>query len=369
MTEKVLLTLDNGLRDTQDCVEPLLDVLDQPARLLQLLLQPGRAGLTLRATQDLRIHIVDAQPRHHIRIELRDPAAATLAHEHVRHHEVGFRTAVCMARVGRQRADQFVCGLQCHFIDLQRFLQPRVVAYCEQLQVVGNDVQRQFALRVLQAPQLQGQAFGGVARAHAGRVEALQQREDGVDFVDLEFEFFRQLRADLFKRRAQVAIVVERFDQEDGQALVARRDLQRRELFHQVLAQRGLGFAQLHRRFFVLVALRAAGKVVQAPVAAAIVVAVAAVAIAVIVTRAVGAGLAIALGLCRGGRRCALQVDRAIGRHAQRAFDPVVLALEQRVFRQRLFDLLLQFQRGELQQPDRLLQLRGQGQMLGKTEL
>ncbi|MCY1304596.1 hypothetical protein D9M68_804570 [compost metagenome] len=114
--------------------------------------------------------------------------------------------------------------------------------------------------------------------------------------------------------------------------------------------------------------MRAAREVVQAPVAA-IVIAAVAVAVAVVIARAIGARLAVALRFGRCRRRRALHVDRAIGGDAQRAFDPVVLAFEQGVFRERLFDFLLQFQRRQLQQPDRLLQLRRQCQVLGEAEL
>ena len=46
-----------------------------------------------------------------------------------------------------------------------------------------------------------------------------------------------------------------------------------------------------------------------------------------------------------------------------------LLALKQGIFLQSLFDFLIQFQRRELQKPDRLLQLRGQCKMLRKPEL
>ncbi|MCY1304137.1 hypothetical protein D9M68_897830 [compost metagenome] len=62
-----------------------------------------------------------------------------------------------------------------------------------------HDVQRQFALRVLQPAQLQAEALGGIARAHARRVEALQQRQHGLHFLDLELEFFGQFCADFFE--------------------------------------------------------------------------------------------------------------------------------------------------------------------------
>ena len=47
----------------------------------------------------------------------------------------------------------------------------------------------------------------------------------------------------------------------------------------------------------------------------------------------------------------------------------VVKALEQRVVRQDLFEFLVEFQRGQLQQPDGLLQLRSEREVLAEFEL
>ena len=103
---------------------------------------------------------------------------------------------------------------------------------------------------------------------------------------------------------------------------------------------------------------------VQAPVAAVV---VGAVAEALFIAAAlVAACLAIALRFGRGRRGCALHVDAAIGGHPQRALDPIVFALEES-FDQGLLDFLLQFERGKLQQPDRLLKLWRQCEMLGKA--
>jgi hypothetical protein len=47
----------------------------------------------------------------------------------------------------------------------------------------------------------------------------------------------------------------------------------------------------------------------------------------------------------------------------------LLLALKQRVLQQVLFELLFELDRRQLQQPNRLLELWGQGKMLGKLEL
>jgi hypothetical protein len=68
-------------------------------------------------------------------------------------------------------------------------------------------------------------------------------------------------------------------------------------------------------------------------------------------------------GLLLVGQRIACLAQREYRRFAR------VVALQQGVFLQGLVDFGVEFQRGKLQQPDRLLQLRRQGQMLGEPEL
>jgi hypothetical protein len=57
-------------------------------------------------------------------------------------------------------------------------------------------------------------------------------------------------------------------------------------------------------------------------------------------------------------------VDRAVRQQAHGAVERIVEALEQRVLAQDLFDLLVQLERRQLQQADRLLELRCQRKVL-----
>src|SRR4029077_19713849 len=61
--------------------------------------------------------------------------------------------------------------------------------------------------------------------------------------------------------------------------------------------------------------------------------------------------------------------DRTVGAQTRMPGQRIVVALEQRVVHQGLLELLVQLQRRQLQQPDRLLQLGRQGQMLRKAKL
>jgi len=61
--------------------------------------------------------------------------------------------------------------------------------------------------------------------------------------------------------------------------------------------------------------------------------------------------------------------DTAVGMEPDLRLIGVIDAVQQRVQCEDLLDLLVQFQRRELQQPDRLLQLRRQSQVLALADL
>ena len=53
---------------------------------------------------------------------------------------------------------------------------------------------------VAEPVQLQRQALGGRARADAGRIKALQHAQRGLQFVEFDFEFGRQICKDFIER-------------------------------------------------------------------------------------------------------------------------------------------------------------------------
>ena len=69
------------------------------------------------------------------------------------------------------------------------------------------------------------------------------------------------------------------------------------------------------------------------------------------------------LGRCRAGLGELLGAIERRGN--RRLIGGALVTLEQRVILQKALELLIELQCRELQQPDRLLQLRGQGEMLG----
>jgi len=63
------LAVDDRLRHAQDRLESLLHVLDQPARLLELMRELA-AGLTAIVLKDIGIHAIDAQLRQRVGLRL-----------------------------------------------------------------------------------------------------------------------------------------------------------------------------------------------------------------------------------------------------------------------------------------------------------
>ena len=148
---------------------------------------------------------------------------------------------------------------------------------------------------------------------------------------------------DLLERLREVAVLVERVDQQLDEGAVALVEVGERELRAQVVAQRrrvGRGEAAVAVLLVVARAAPVRGDLAR-PVGSS-----------------AGGGLGRRAALVRGGirrRRRPLRCSAAF---------VAVLALERRVLHQEAVDLLVELDRGELQQPDRLLQLRREREVL-----
>ena len=93
--------------------------------------------------------------------------------------------------------------------------------------------------RFRQGEQLQLEALGAVARAHAGGVEILQMLERDLQLLGLDLQLSGNDLHELLQRLREVPVLVERFDQEGHQIPVARFELGERELPVQVLPEVG----------------------------------------------------------------------------------------------------------------------------------
>ena len=185
---------------------------------------------------------------------------------------------------------------------------------------------------------------------------------------------FDQPRGDVLERVGEVAVVVERIDQDHHGGGVCRREPHAGELAAQVVLQRlrdcvAIAFVAVVE---VVVGPRRAGRLADAVEVLALgavlpVLAVGAAELGGAVdrgrlarVRAVAARLGGALGFAFAGALGARQPlgERLEGRRR------VLLDLEERVLLEHLLDFLVQLERRQLEQPDRLLQLRRQREVL-----
>ena len=378
------MPLDDGLAHAQDGVKALLDVLHEPARLLQ----PRRHRPPALAANGRGVEVVDAQARHHVRVEQHLEVAPAALHHHVGHDDLRLRVGKGPAGLGLAGQDQRLGLTQQGLVSAGGGHQPLHVAPRQQVQVLGAQRQRQIAGRGDRAcAQLDRQAFGQRARAHAGRVQALQPVQGtaqpaaqviGIVFVEPAGQGF----GNVFQAVGEVAILVEGFDQHHQGGGVPGRQPQARDLAAQVVGQADVEGAPLLRIHLVVaggagrarrggqladavevIGLGAVGPVLplRAAELCSVELSAGVLALGTHLARRIALGLLLPLAGAVGGRG-ALQ-----GRLPHGA--GVVLGLQEGVLFEHLLDFLVQLQRGQLQQADGLLQLRRERQVLGKANL
>src|SRR6266513_161211 len=226
--EKMALSVDDRLRHAQDGLESLLHVLDQPARLLQLMRELA-ARLTAVVLQDIGIHAIDAQLRQRVGVEARHPDVLDFLHYHVGHD------VACLA--GRERGagtrvealDQSLGLAQLVVSALQHLPELRKVARRKELEVLVRDGESRSAARrgLGQGEQLQLETFRAVAGTHARRVEVLQVLEGDGQLFGLDLQLLGHELSELLDGLREITAFVERFYQERDQVAVARFELVR----------------------------------------------------------------------------------------------------------------------------------------------
>jgi len=288
-------------------------------------------------------------PRDHLGIDRGHPLAFRLLDDDVGDDELRLVGTVARARTRRQAPQQHGRGLQGRLVASQLALQALEVVRGEQVEVPVDDPHREPACRMLvrvEREQLQPQALGDRARGHARRVERLHVAQRHQHLVVVRGRIERAQRGELVERLRQVPRRVDRLDHRVHEHAVAIGQAQAPRLLQQVLAQRRR--ARHHQRRVPLVVAAAARAVVR---------------------RAAAPQLVEPVGGDRGlvGRG----VGRLLGR-LRRVGGAGLLGLhrlEEGVGRQDFLDLLLELQRGQLQQLDRALQERGHRQLVAGAQL
>ena len=336
------LALHDRTGDLQQRLVADLEAAHQPAGLLQLGAQRRVVG---GARHQARVGLVDAQSRHRGRVHFHGPAVVASLHEHVRHQVLGLPGRERGARPGVAAADQRQRDVQRLLVRIELAPQRAEVPVRDLLQVLGGDRERELETGRLgiELLELQPEALGEVARAGAGRVQRLHEREHALDVLLRHGQVHAEAARDRVGGLGQVAVVVQRVDDRLADPQLARVELADLQLPDQVLVQVEVAFVgELERPVVV---------VLGTPLAAG--------------RNRIGPGvlhLDDDLLLLRG-----VLVFARLGRARLEGGDLdglVLLGLQHHVRLERLLHLCLQLEDRQLQQLDRLLQLRRHRQLL-----
>ena len=371
--EEGTLPVDDGARHFEQGLVAADQALDEPARLLQLVLQVFVVGRGGAAADELLVLVVDAEARRGAGCQIGAPYAADLLDRDIRRDVTGMARCDAAAGARVEVLDELDGLLQFLGRKPGGAFELFEIAVGQQGQVFGGG-DPACVVEVRRAggeyAHLQQQALAQVARGHAGRVEVLDLVHHRLHLVDLDRQVAGQGLLDLFERAGEVTVFIDGVDHGFGDAPVGGRENRHLHLPQQVLAQGGG---------------RAVARIdVRQAVAALVARGAGAERFTVVFPVVVAAGQLLALRVIDGG----VAVNRLlVARRALAALAVVAAAVggdgfldgglagfadgglffqffQQRIVFQGLLDLLLQFERRQLQQADSLLQLRRDRQVL-----
>ena len=345
--EERRLALDDGAGDLHEGFVADLQAFQQPARLLQLRAHARMAGV---APDEAGVALIEPHAWQRRRVDLHAPAVLGAAHEHIRHHVLraagahgGPGVRMAGAHQGKRRGEFLLGGAQLA-------AQQRQLALGDQLEVLARDLQRGAQARRsrIQLPQLQLDALGYRTRADARRVEGLYPAEHTVHFFRRALELRAQRVRDFRERFGEIAVVADGIDDGARHREIPRCQAGELQLPHQVILQRLTAGVGVFLLALVLVAAPGGFGRSHAVLAPAVV---------EHFDRALRGALR-GPGLLGGGHQ-----------HLERAGALGLVGLEHHVRLQQLADVRLELERRQLEEPDRLLQLRGHGQLLTQLQL
>ncbi len=345
------LSLHDRARHLEQCLATNLQAADQPAGFLQLC--PQRR-VVLRPRHQPGVALVDPEAWNRGRVDLDDPALGAAPYEHVGHDVLGWRAFECSTRPWIAAANERNGLVHGVFVHAESLRKAGEVAVRNFLQVPAGDHEREFAAGRgrLELRKLQADAFSHRAGPDAGRVQRLQEVEHAHDVLLRDRQVHAEALRDVGRRLGEVAVVVERVHERLADPHFARIEAADLELPDQVLVQVAVAVVGEFERAIVVVlgsavARRRGGlgpRVLHLHHD-------------FVGLRAVG--LAV-VSVFAGGRRL---VER---REVDLFF---LLGLQHHVAFEGFLELRLEFEHGELQQPDRLLQLGRHRQLLAELEL
>ncbi len=229
----ILLANDFGC-DLEDRARALVERARQPGRGLHAFGQERLFLVRDRPLGDARIiGLVHQHLRQRVGVEFDIPAAVGgRAHIDVGHDRLHHAAAEHEARL-RIEAAQFRDHVgEVFLVHVADTAQRRVVALRQQIEIADQRLHRR--IEAVALAQLDGQALRKIARANAGRIEGLQFAQHGFDFGLRRAELLRHFR----EIGTQIAALVYRIDQMLPDQAMHRIHDRERELPRQMFVQR-----------------------------------------------------------------------------------------------------------------------------------
>ena len=215
--EGILLADDLG-RHLEDRPGALVEALDQPVGRLQAIGDVGPVGVVAGAFRHPGVvGLVDEDARQRVRIELDMPAAVRCrAHHGVRYHRLDHGTAdgVAGLRIERPHLGEHLGKIL--GVDPADAHQCPEIAPRHQFEIGEQRGHRR--VEAVALAELNGQAFGEIARPNSGRLEALHDGEHALDIGDR----CAKPLGDPFEIGADIARLVDLVDQREADQAVAR---------------------------------------------------------------------------------------------------------------------------------------------------
>ncbi len=361
--EKTRLPLHDAARHLDQGLVANLEAAHQPARLLQLSAQHGVVG---GARNQVRVSVVDPDPRHRRLIDFDDPAVLGAAHEHVRDHVFRLRRVDRRPRPRMAGAHQRQRHLQIAFAAAHLPAQQDQLLAGDQVEVFQCDANRDVPRRRvrMQLPQLQRNALAQVAGADPGRFQRLDGAQDTLDVRRGGLDLRQKAHADIFQFVLEVAVVGDGIGDDARDGHVDGGQLGEFQLFDELFLQ---GLTMLVAEIAAAVVIAGPGSIRRT---------------AGLLSPGLVRDLHLGFFALLGGSVVAVQfgvflfdgqvfaLARVFAQHrfAQR-LRRLFFGLEHHIGLERLADMRLQIERGQLQQPDGLLQLRRHGELLADAKL
>src|SRR6185437_15215094 len=303
---------------------------------------------------EARIALIEAHAGQSSRVDFHRPAVLGAPHEYIGYHVLGCTRTDRCARPRMAGAYERECAGEVLVARTQLPFHDRELParYALKMMPRNLDCSVESGGRRVELPQLQLDTFTDGPRADSRRVEGLDTGKRRLDLGSVTVNLGPQCIGDLLQRLGEIAVIADGIDDGTSDRELPRLEPYQLELPEQILLQ------GLTRRIGELL-------------------------LAVIVIAAPGGFrgsdtlIAPALiehldgALPRGRRRLDRLGGRGIleGAGLETFLVPIIHRLEHHIGLEELTDVRLQLESGQLQEPDRLLQLRGHRQLLTQLEL